>query len=214
MAESDDHRVSGNTDPSEEHATIDELLRRIRRGDRKARKELFELLGDETRFGAVIRRMVRQLLPSKHRARRLVDTQDIVQSTLGTLLSKFSDFRGETEGELFGWLRAIVRTKINRVARRKKLTLVADDLDALSKKLGRESDRVLSAIVDQELVELLHCLIRRLSLDQRLVVELRLRGCRSPKIAEMLGLNPATVRKRESRAVEQLKTLWPEADVE
>jgi DNA-directed RNA polymerase specialized sigma24 family protein len=37
------------------------------------------------------------------------------------------------------------------------------------------------------------------------VIELRLRGLGGIQTAELLGLNPATVRKREARAVARLR---------
>ena len=47
--------------------------------------------------------------------------------------------------------------------------------------------------------------VRRLPLPQRLVVELHLCGYNAAECGEMLGIEPATVRKREQRAVERLR---------
>ena len=131
---------------------VRELLRRIREGDRKARKQLFALLGDEREFGGLIVAMAHRLLPRGHQARQLVDTRDVVQSALRTGLRHFSDFGGETEGELCNWFRAILRTKIHRVTRRRKLDAALPrraDLDP-------DSDRVVAAAVNDEFVRLLH----------------------------------------------------------
>lgn len=181
--------------------TTIELLRRSRGGDRQARQELFSLLGDENGFGAAILAMARRLLPKGHRARRFVETRDIVQSALRTGLRHFSDFRGESDGELYSWFRRILRTKVNRATRRKEPDIPDDQ------RKRREIRASVSIVVDKEFVHILHRAVKKLPLDQRLVVELRLRGVNSSEIGKMLGLKPATVRKRESRAMERLKVL-------
>ena len=68
-----------------------------------------------------------------------------------------------------------------------------------------ESQPSLAAILDRELRENLREAIGILGAEQRLVVEMRLRGLTTFEIGNILGLKPATVRKRESRAVENLK---------
>lgn len=185
---------------SSEPMSISELLRRSREGDRRARRELFSRLGDEKEFGAVMVTMARRVLPHGHKARRLVDTRDIVQSALRTGLRHFSDFRGETEGELFGWFHTILRTKVNRVTRRK-------EPDTVYEELAGSEGATISLVIDDEFVHLVHAAIKKLPLHQRMVVELRLRGVNTSEISRMLGLKPATVRKRESRAVQALKVL-------
>jgi RNA polymerase sigma-70 factor (ECF subfamily) len=181
-----------------ESSVIATLLRRIKRGDRNARKELFAIIADEREFGAVMYTMARRLLPGSHWARRLVDSRDVVQSALCSGWRHLSDFRGETEGELCNWLRAIMRTKIQRVTRRKRP-------EPEGEPCSDESDQPLSRLVEREFIELLHAAIGNLPLDQRVVVELRLRGISATEIGETLGLNPATVRQRESRAVKRLR---------
>lgn len=187
-----------------DESEIKELLRRIKEGDPRARKQLFELLGDEQHFGVVILAMVRRLLPRHHPARRRVDSHDILQTALGTGFRHFSDFRGDTEGELYAWFRSIIRTKVNRVARQKN----PEDLEEVRKRArGKRTRLPLSELIDRELIDTLYDAIAQLPVEQRLVVELRLRGINATEIGELLNLKPATVRKRESRAAEKLKTL-------
>ena len=187
---------------------VGQLLRRTKEGDQQARKQLFALLADEDQFGAVILAMTRRLFPRSHRARRWVDTRDIVQSALRTGLRNFSDFRGETEGELCGWFRKIIRTKVDRVVRRKEYKLDLNDVEHARKDKHCGTTRLpLSLVLDQELVEALRAAIARLPVDQRLVVELRLRSVSTSQIGCLLGLRQATVRKRESRAVKRLKAM-------
>ena len=49
--------------------------------------------------------------------------------------------------------------------------------------------------------------IANLPEGQRVVLELRLQGLSAPEIASKLGLDPQAVRKRESRAMSQLRGL-------
>lgn len=187
---------------------ITTLLRRVKGGDRSARRELFALLADRNEFGNVVISIVRGMLPREHPARRFVDTGDVLQSTLRTGLRHVSDFRGETEGELYGWLRAIVRTKVQRAARGHVAMGRPSSIERVDRRKGSgEVDESLARIIDRETTEILHTAIARLPLDQRVVVELRLRGVRAPEIGQMLGLQPSTVRKRESRAIAKLRKL-------
>jgi len=185
---------------SNEKTAVSDLLLRIRGGDRKAREQLFALLGDENEFGSVIRAMARRMFPRHHRARRFAETRDIVQSALRTGLNHFSDFRGETDGELYGWFRMIIRTKVHRATRLK-------EPDATETPRERHDRPPLAVIVDEEFLEMLQTAVTKLPLHQRVVVELRLRGANASEIGDVLGLKPATVRKRESRAVEKLRAL-------
>ena len=184
--------------------SVSELLQRIRGGDREARKQLFSLLGDESEFGSVMLAMARRLLPKNHRARRFVDTRDIVQSALRTGLRHFSDFEGETAGEIYNWFRMIIRTKVSRAGRNRDPGVPHPEPEEQE---DREARLPISVLVDEEFIRILHTAIQKLPIDQRVVVELRLRGANSNEIGELLGLNPATVRKRESRAVERLRAL-------
>ncbi len=177
---------------------VRDLLGRARDGDRDARLELVRLLADEQRLHSSLQAIVRRLMPGHHPARRIVDSRDVMQSALKTALDQLPRFRGADEASLFGWLRAIVRTKVQRALRKVEreresdVTAVPADVDP---------DRV----VTDDLVEALRHAIQDLPIDQRLVVELRLRGLNSSQIAGELGLKPATVRKREQRAVGVLR---------
>jgi len=180
---------------------IKDLLRRIREGDREARQQLMTLLADESAFGSVMIAMTRRKLPHDHPARRLVDSRDILQSAICTAIEKFRDFRGETEQSLFGWLSSIIRTKV-------RLAQKPIQNESRYKAETQDSENYLKRLIDEELVNTLHEAIQELPLDQRLVVELQLRGFNSSKVGEILGMKPATVRKREQRAVANLKEIF------
>jgi RNA polymerase sigma-70 factor (ECF subfamily) len=182
-----------------------DLLKRIKEGDRQAAVQLFALLGEKGRFGTAILTMARRLLPRAHSARRLADSDDIVQSAIHTGLRNVSRFKGETEGEFYAWFRRILRTKVNRITRRKSHRVLRDEALNLQEIKVDPATPPLATIVDEELRERLQMAIADLDGDQRVVVELRLSGFSSSDIGQILNLTPATVRKRESRAVEKLK---------
>ena len=181
--------------------SLTSLLQRTKEGDRQARKELFQLLGDEREFASVIFAMVRRVFAKGHPARQFMETRDVVQSVLRTGLRHFSEFRGDSEGQLFNWFRTIVRTKLNRAVRSARPEANVLDPD----EIGEEKDGPTHEVAARELVGLLRDAIKKLPLHERLVVELRVRGANSVQIAEILGLKPATVRKRESRALQRIK---------
>lgn len=187
--------------------TVAELLERIRGGDREARRELIALLGDEKEFRSRLLSIVRRRLPRGHRGRRHGDSQDVVQSVLADALRHLSAFRGRTENEFYGWLRTIVRTKVNRLLRRREQAAGSTELEKGARNPYREDHAPIEDIVIQESIASLHSAIGRLPLGERLVIELRLRGHNAPEIANLLGLKPATVRQRESRAMRHLERL-------
>lgn len=189
--------------PSE--STVTNLLRRVKEGDADAKWQLFAMLSEEKRFQAAIFSMARKLLSARRSTRRRIGSEDIVQSALHTGWCNVSKFRGESECEFLGWFRQILRTKVDRIARRRSRHLVREDLDPADLAQSVPSWPSLGAIVDRELREDLRQAISGLGMDQRLVIELRLRGLTSLEIGHILGLKPATVRKRESRALEKLK---------
>jgi RNA polymerase sigma factor (sigma-70 family) len=187
-------------------ASIEQLLQRIKSGDLEARKELFTVLADEKRFGNDVRCMARKLLRCHPRVHHLVDTLDVMQSALRSGFRHLSKFRGSTEGELFGWLRAILRTKVNRVDRGIRRTIPLSEIPAKPLPVNGERGTPLDEFVDDEQVRALHRAVAALPLKRRIVVELSLQGLNSPQIAELLGLRDATVRQRLCRAVKELRS--------
>lgn len=193
------------SEPSE--SEVVRLLREVKQGDRAARAKLFSLLGDEAHFGKVIRSLAHSVLPKDHRARRLLDSGDLTQSALRTGLEKISLFRGETENELFGWFAKILRTKVNRVSRRKEFRqpsawLVESPAD------GRPPPE--ADVIDNEAIATLHKAVKKLPLSMRVVVALRLEEKTSAQIAAILGLKEDAVRQRECRALALLRKLTGE----
>lgn len=186
-----------------------DLIARATQGDSAARDELFGYLSDGSRFANAVRSMVRRMLPRDHNARRLVETEDIVQSAVRAGYDQIEKFRGDSEAEFFGWMKSILRGKVSRATRRpenKRRASLANDNDEISDE-GASAERAVESLIATELRDELQHAIAALSDNQRLVIELRLRGATTERIAELTDAEPATVRKRESRAVTELRRL-------
>jgi RNA polymerase sigma factor (sigma-70 family) len=186
--------------------TFSELLDRARKGDLRARDELFSGLARDDEAGSAVLAMARRVLPRGDPARDLVESKDLVQSALRSGWLELSRFEGATERQLLAWLRTILRRKLGRHLRKpnpRPGSQVARE--------GIETDREdatappIDGLVREELLVRLREAIAGLSQDHRDVMTRRLRGLDAPAIAAELGLTPAAVRKRESRAMALLR---------
>jgi RNA polymerase sigma-70 factor (ECF subfamily) len=182
------------------------VLHRVLEGDAGAQDELFARLASETSEGALLLGIVRRLIPSGDRMRDFVETRDLVQSALRSGWVNFAEFHGQTSGEFLNWIRTILRRKIIRAIRelqdrrqREKGGLREDRLAA------RSLDLPLAKLIRDEVRERVRRAVEELPEDQRVVIELRLKGLSAPEIAAKLSLQPAAVRKRESRALTRLR---------
>jgi DNA-directed RNA polymerase specialized sigma24 family protein len=99
-------------------ATFADLLGRTRADDANARKALFDLLSEQEHFRTALRRIVRAVLTPTHPARRLTDSDDLIQSALLRAMLKIGAFRGTTEDKFFCWFRSIVRSRLTRIRRK------------------------------------------------------------------------------------------------
>lgn len=141
------------------------------------------------------------------RLRAKLDASDVVQQTILHAHEGLAQFRGETEGEWLGWLRAILANVLATVVRR---------FDAQARDAGRERsleveleqssarmERLLAAdqtspsgraVRGEELLRLAHA-VASLPEDQRRAVELHyLRGLTVAQVAEEIGrTRPAAV---------------------
>jgi RNA polymerase sigma factor (sigma-70 family) len=181
-----------------------DLFARVRAGDAAARRQLFDLLSRSGHFTATLRRMARAALANFREARRLLDTDDLVQSSLAVGMATCSRFKGKTTGEFLVWLQRIVRGRLDRLMRRLGGTARSwEDLDGFPD----EALDAAAALVEKDLRDCLARLVASLPSNERLVIELKLARFTVRQIARLLKLKPATVRKRESRAVRRLR-LW------
>jgi RNA polymerase sigma-70 factor (ECF subfamily) len=180
--------------------SIDELLRRVRAGDQDAAAVLVK------RYEPAIRRAVRFRLPEAGLG-ALLDSMDICQSVLGSFFIRAAtgQYKLESPEQLLKLLTTMARNKLISHARRQHAQ-------------RRDSRRVSSAdeypggtvsthqspskLVSQR--ELLQEIERRLSPDERRMLELRNEGHEWTTIASELGGNPDTLRRRLSRALDRV----------
>jgi RNA polymerase sigma factor (sigma-70 family) len=184
---------------------FEDVFARARAGDSAAWNELFSRLGDEDAEGARILRMARDLLPPGDRARDFVESRDLIQSALRSGWFHAEDFRGSSRGELYAWIRAILRRKLGRVVRKKQPRPAGDGLPETSGGGLRDVEAPFESLLREEIRAKVRAAVDDLPEDQRVVMKLRLEGMGAPDIAGMLGLSAEAVRKRESRAAAELR---------
>ena len=185
--------------------SFSDLLDAARDGDEDARSALFERLSADGDESGKMLAIARKALPHNDPARDLVESRDLVQSALRSGWLDLHAFRGQTEGEFMGWLRTILRRRLGRRTRKRTPRIGAQEAvephDADEDDDESPEERVLRA----ELMQRVQQEIAALPDDQRVVMERRLAGIPSKEVAQALGLEPATVRKRESRAMAKLR---------
>jgi RNA polymerase sigma factor (sigma-70 family) len=198
---------------AEGEATITQLIERARAGDDQARALLFERFADEGQEGDALIKIARRLLPRGDRMRDFVESRDLIQSALKTGWFDLEEFRGSSRGEFIAWLRAIIRRKLGRIVRKRipaprgREADEAAEAPARAPGSGRGEEDSLAALIREEVEARVRAAVARLPDHERAVMEMRLQGLKAPEIAEILGVDAAAVRKRESRAAEKLRAM-------
>jgi RNA polymerase sigma factor (sigma-70 family) len=193
--------------PRDEFAT---LLRKVRAGDVEARERLFDLIAREEELGGDLLRAARRILRPGDRGRDYLESRDLVQTALRAGWVDAGAFQGSTREEFLAWLRTILRRKLFRAVRRKIPAAALDEAKEAEVPAPKEAESPLTRLIEEELRARLRSAIKSLPDDQRAVVKLRLQGLDGPKIAAALGIEPAAVRKRESRAAKRLREILKE----
>jgi len=167
-----------NTDERESTAVV---FGRARGGDRRAGEEL------AARYSKTLRRWAHGRLPAY--ARSLVDTDDLVQSSLARALGRIGSLQLEREGAFLAYVRRTllnqVLDEIRRAHRRPEQPEITDDLPA------RERSPLEDAI-GKEVLERYESALALLTEAQHEAVILRIElGFRYREIAEALNLPTA-----------------------
>jgi RNA polymerase sigma factor (sigma-70 family) len=178
--------------------SFEELMQRVRAGDDAAATLLVR------RYETAIRRTVRFRLVDA-RLRRLCDSMDICQSILASFFFRAASgqYELDTPEQLLKLLAAMARNKVadeadkQRAARRdqRRTVPVQDDHDVAA---GATPSRLVAA---RELLQEAH---RRLTPDERQLVELRGQGLDWAAIGAQLGGSPEALRKKLARAVDRV----------
>jgi RNA polymerase sigma-70 factor (ECF subfamily) len=174
-----------------------ELIRRVRAGDQEAAADLLRT------YEPAIRRAVRLRLGDA-RLRRVMDSQDICQSVFASffLRAASGQYEVETPDQLIRLLAVMARNKVakqlqgQRAACRDQRRVSAQPIEEQG---VANSDPTPSREVSAR--ELLNEAHRRLSPDERQLVELRHSGHDWAEIAGMVGGTPEALRKKLSRAL-------------
>ena len=180
--------------------SIDELIRRVRAGDQDAAAELVK------RYEPAIRRAVRFRLADA-RLGSLLDSIDICQSVLGSFFIRAAagQYNLETPEQLLKLLTTMARNKLISQAR-KQHTQSRDKRRVTSGAQGVEQLVSTSPSPSKQLAvrDLLQEIKRRLSADERRMLELKNKGEDWAAIAIELGGTPEALRRRLSRALDRV----------
>ena len=114
---------------------------------------------------------------------------------------------GQTEGEVFAWLRTTARRELGRIHERARRELLVDAAE-LAPRLGigvavGPEEELIEREDDAELELAAHAVLARLSERQRKIAALHARGRKRPQIATHLGMTPRSVK----RQLEQIMTV-------
>jgi RNA polymerase sigma-70 factor (ECF subfamily) len=185
-----------------ETATFTDFIRRIRAGDDQAAQELVE------RYEPVIRREVRLRLKDP-RLNSQFDWTDVCQSVLASFFLRAASGQYDLDepAQLVKLLVVMTRHKLanqerrHRAGRRDYRRLEPQDPAELEGRGVRQPSP--SRIVAGR--ELLEEFRRRLSEEEREMVDLRTQGCEWPEIAAKLGGTSGARRKQFARAVDRVE---------
>jgi RNA polymerase sigma-70 factor (ECF subfamily) len=180
--------------------TFDELIRRVRAGDQDAATALVR------RYEPAIRRAVRIRLADA-RLGTLLDSMDICQSVLASFFFRAASgqYQLQTPGQLLRLLTAMARNKLASQARRHHAQRRDRRRVASS---GQDEGRFVAPgespsmeVAARDLLQEVH---RRLSPDERRLLELRNQGCDWAAIAAELGGGAEALRRKLSRALDRV----------
>ena len=185
-----------------ESTTFDEFIRRIRAGDDRAARELVE------RYEPVIRREV-QLRLKDPRLRSQFDWTDVCQSVLASFFLRAASGQYDLEepGQLMKLLVAMTRNKLANQARRHRAGR-RDYRRLESRDPADLEGRAIPQPSPSRMVagrELLEDFRRRLSEEERALVDLRAQGCDWPEIAARLGGTSQARRRQFTRAIDRVE---------
>lgn len=177
-----------------------ELLDQVRGGDQDSTAELVR------RYEPEIRRAIRVRLTDP-RIRRTIDSMDVCQSVLANFFIRVSlgEYDLQRPEDLVALLVTMVRNKLVDQTRR----LQADRRDARRVTYGDStlaSIPTRAATPDEQAADrdLLAEVRRRLSDDERYLVDQRAQGCEWSELAQQLNSNPDALRKKLSRAIDRV----------
>ena len=180
--------------------TFDELIRRVRAGDQDAAATLVR------HYEPAIRRAVRFRLADA-RLGALLESMDICQSVLASffLRAASGQYELKTPAQLLKLLTVMARNKLNSQAR-KQLAQRRGGRHVTSGEPdeGRFVAADASPSTEVAVRDLLQEVHRRLSADERRLLELRNQGCDWAAIAAEVGGGAEALRRKLARALDRV----------
>ncbi len=183
-----------------EASDFSDLIRRVRGGDEAAAAELVR------RYEPAIRRVVRIRLADS-RLTRAFDSMDVCQSVMASFFVRaaLGQYHLDTPDELLKLLATMARHKLaDQVDRERAACRDNRRVEEGSAETREVHSRASSPSRQVAARELLEEVQRRLSPEERQLVELRNQGLDWAAIAARLGGSPEALRKRLARATERI----------
>jgi RNA polymerase sigma-70 factor (ECF subfamily) len=184
-----------------EDASFADLIRRVRGGDETAATELVR------RYEPAILRLARARLRLNPRLRRASDSLDICQAVQASFFVRVAAGQYELDSpeQLLKLLAAMVRNKLSKLARHEQ----AECRDQRRREAGQPDEHAVasgepSPSRQVSARELLDETLRRLSAEERRLLELKQQGLDWAAIAALEGGSPEARRKQLTRAVERV----------
>lgn len=175
-----------------------DLVRRVRAGDPDAAADLVR------KYEPAIRRVVRVRLGGRVGA--LFDSMDVCQSVLGSffLRAAAGQYALDSPTDLIKLLTAMARNKLAFQVRRQRAQKRDVGRDVPADAVAEPAAPTTSPSRQVAARELLGELDRRLSPEERQLVELRTRGHDWADIADRLRGTPEALRKKHARALDRV----------
>ena len=145
------------------------------------------------------------------------DAMDLTQEVFLGIYRNLHRFRGDAK--FSSWIFRIAHNKAIDINRRKRLTTTLahtnnDESDVLETVAGHNRDEPDKKLNDQQANSRVISMLARLSLEQRLVIELKIyQSLTFEEIADMQGVSANTAKTRFYTALKKLKTVSEENNV-
>lgn len=180
-------------------ATFTDLIRRVRAGDQQAAAELV------ARYEPAIRRAIRFRLTDP-RLRTTIDSMDICQSVLASFFVRAAagEYELDQPEQLIKLLMVMARNKLASQARKEHAARRTCQRRTGDPELTSVASNSPSPSEEAAAAELLIEARRRLTPDERELVELRQQGLPWDQIADRLGSTAVVLRKKLSRALDRV----------
>ena len=193
--------------------SINSLVPLAKQGNRDAQNEIFEQVYD------IVLKMAHKHFGQDLKQRN--NPSDIVQLTMTRMINGFENFNGQSEGEFFSWLQAILKNEIHVMRRNQNL-----QKRDISKEIREPADSTYqppegvdknptpsTQAIAQEKIALLQNAMNQLPEDSAMVIRLRnLEDLSFNEIADRMGRSYNAVAKLWQRAIVQLEQKLEETD--